>query len=411
MDQERLDAYAGLLLEFGVALKTGQDLLLDIPVEQRDFARLLAEKAYRMGAQEIRVAYRDEEMDLIHAMYLPEGGEMHISDRQMQETAQILHPKGVSLAFLSPRPRLYGKLPKEKKRVLDTYYNEQRNIVRNAIRRDRIQWCYACLPNREWAAFIYPQLVPGKAYERLWETLLDISMVRRGSDAKRCWLEYYDGLYRWTEKLNALRLDRLHFSNSMGTDITIGLHPQCMWEGGLPKENYTEDYFQCNLPSYEICTTTDRFRADGIVVASKPLYVNGAVIKNFRFEFKGGKVVAFDAEEGKEMLAYLLKTDEGSSFLGEVAFVEADTPIAKANTLFYNSLLDENAACHLALGCGFPGNIRGIDPKNEQEVRDSHVNISSQHIDFMFGTDDMDADGMTHEGRKVAVFRQGKFVL
>lgn len=411
MDQERLDAYAGLLLEFGVALKEGQDLLLEIPVEQRGFARLLAEKAYRMGAREVRVVYRDEELDLIHAMYLPEGGDMHISNRQKEETAQILHPNGVSLAFLSPRPKLYGKLPKEKKQVLDTYYNEQRNIVRNVIRKDRIQWCYACLPNREWAEFVYPQLAPEEAYERLWETILDVSMVRSGSNAKQCWLAYYDNLYCWTAKLNSLRLDRLHFSNALGTDITIGLHPQCIWEGGLPKESYTNEYFQCNLPSYEICTTTDRFRADGTVVVSKPLYINGAIIKNFRFEFKEGKVIAFDAEEGKETLAYLLQTDEGSSFLGEVAFVEVDTPIAKANTLFYNSLLDENAACHLALGCGFPSNIRGIDPQNEQAVQDSHVNISSQHIDFMFGTEDMDADGITQEGQKIAVFRHGKFVL
>lgn len=229
-------------------------------------------------------------------------------------------------------------------------------------------------------------------------------------DPLDAWLSYYDDLYHRTSWLNSLELEQIHFRNGAGTDLYVGVNPKCIWESGLDRRRYDGDFFQCNLPSFEVCTTTDRRRAEGHVVASKPLFVNGGMIEKFSFDFQNGKVINAHAETGEALLAELLAKDDGSSYLGEVSFVEKDTPIAQSKLVFLNTLLDENAACHLALGCGFSGNIRGIDPTDTTQLQDNGVNQSCQHVDFMFGTEDLCADGYCKNGDIVPLFRNGKFI-
>lgn len=405
---ETIEKYASLLLRFGVALKRGQKLVVELPADQNQLAQKLDSCARKMGAQDVIIFYRDDKADITYMKKHPDL--MHQKQKmEERELADALSGNAVSLAFLSPNPALNTELDEVEKNKFSTYRNSLRNIVRRAIRERHIQWCYACVPNQNWARWMFPDFPAEKAEEKLWDIIRKICMLEE-TDPLSAWIEIYDKLYQHTKFLNEQHFSKIHFYNQKGTDLEVGLNPACIWEGGFEKDDYTSEYNQCNLPSYEICTTTHRLRTNGIVYASKPLYVNGGVIENFYLEFKNGEVVSFGAKTGRDLLEHILNCDEGSRYLGEVAFVEKDTPVAQESIVFFNTLLDENAACHLALGEGFPGNIQGIDPSDIRQVKKSGVNRSMQHIDFMFGTDDLCATGYTQDGIEIPIFKNGKFV-
>ena len=401
-------SYARLLLSFGLAFRSGQKLLVEIPAEAAALAERIEEEAKRAGASSVVMMPTDDLRDAAQMLEDPAAFQQ-TAIRRKQTLEAALEGDVVSLAFLSPVPALDRMLHEEQKAAFFRYKNELRNVVRRAIRGRNIHWCYACCPNSSWAQTLFPDRTPTKALSLLWEQTLEFCFLKR-EDPLDAWLSYYDGLYRKTRWLNSLGLEEIHFYNGAGIDLTVGVNPRCIWEGGLDRSRYDGTYFQCNLPSFEICTTTDRRRAKGHVAASKPLFVNGGMIQGFSFDFRNGKAVNAHAEVGESLLAELLARDEGSAFLGEVAFVEQNTPIARSGLVFLNTLLDENAACHLALGSGFPGNIRGIDPTDTVQLRENGVNQSCQHVDFMFGTEDLCADGRCENGDVVPLFRGGKFV-
>lgn len=401
-------SYARLLLSFGLAFRPGQKLLVEIPAEAAALAERIEEEARRAGASSVVMMPTDDLRDAAQMLEDPAAFQQ-TATRRKQTLEAALEGEAVSLAFLSPVPALDRMLPQEQKTAFFHYKNELRNVVRRAIRSRNIHWCYACCPNSSWAQTLFPDRSPAEALSLLWDQTLEFCFLKR-EDPLDAWLSYYDGLYRKTRWLNSLGLEEIHFYNGAGTDLTVGVNPRCIWEGGLDRNRYDGTYFQCNLPSFEICTTTDRRRAEGHVAASKPLFVNGGMIQGLSLDFRNGKAVNAHAEAGEPLLAELLARDEGSAFLGEVAFVEQDTPIARSGLVFLNTLLDENAACHLALGSGFPGNIRGIDPTDTVQLRENGINQACQHVDFMFGTEDLCADGRCENGDVVPLFRNGKFV-
>lgn len=401
-------SYARLLLSFGLAFRPGQKLLVELPAEAGALAERIEEEARRAGASSVVMMPTDDLRDAAQMLEDPAAFQQ-TAIRRKQTLEAALEGDVVSLAFLSPVPALDRMLHEEQKAAFFRYKNELRNVVRRAIRGRNIHWCYACCPNSSWAQTLFPDRTPTKALSLLWEQTLEFCFLKR-EDPLDAWLSYYDGLYRKTRWLNSLWLEEIHFYNGAGTDLTVGVNPRCIWEGGLDRSRYDGTYFQCNLPSFEICTTTDRRRAEGHVAISKPLFVNGGMIQGLSLDFQNGKAVNAHAEVGESLLTELLARDEGSAFLGEVAFVEQNTPIARSGLVFLNTLLDENAACHLALGSGFPGNIRGIDPTDTVQLRENGVNQSCQHVDFMFGTEDLCADGRCENGDVVPLFRGGKFV-
>lgn len=401
-------SYARLLLSFGLAFRPGQKLLVELPAEAAALAERIEEEARRAGASSVVMMPTDDLRDAAQMLEDPAAFQQ-TAIRRKQTLEAALEGDVVSLAFLSPVPALDRMLHEEQKAAFFRYKNELRNVVRRAIRGRNIHWCYACCPNSSWAQTLFPDRTPTKALSLLWEQTLEFCFLKR-EDPLDTWLSYYDGLYRKTRWLNSLWLEEIHFYNGAGTDLTVGVNPRCIWEGGLDRSRYDGTYFQCNLPSFEICTTTDRRRAEGHVAISKPLFVNGGMIQGLSLDFQNGKAVNAHAEVGESLLTELLARDEGSAFLGEVAFVEQNTPIARSGLVFLNTLLDENAACHLALGSGFPGNIRGIDPTDTVQLRENGVNQSCQHVDFMFGTEDLCADGRCENGDVVPLFRGGKFV-
>lgn len=411
IDRRYLTAYAHLLLRFGVNIEKGQSLLLELPQEHECFAQIIRDAALSMGVKDVIVFCNDIHTELPRLKAAIEAGELAILPEQTSTMRRCLSENGASLSLMSPYPFTLAQLSNEERIIWAAYQNDLRNIVREAIRKKRIRWCYACLPNSEWAQQVYPELPKDEALSQLWNTMMELCLVTLDNNPVEAWLSSYERILLQAQKLNSLPLHAVHLTTELGTDITVGLHENCLWEGGLSREEYVAGAFQPNIPSYEICTTTNRFIAEGTVVASYPLNVNGSIISDLRLTFKDGRVCHYEATEGLDTLREILTHDEGSSFLGEIAFLENDLPIARTKRLFYNTLLDENASCHLALGMGFPGNIKGIDPRDTEAAKSCGVNFSDYHVDFMFGTSSICADGLCSDGSIVPIMRNGKFVL
>lgn len=411
MDELTERKYAALLLNFGLRLRQGQRLLLELPQEHWRFARILSEEAYGLGAEEVVTFYNDLNTELPRLRSSAPSGIMCVPEWRREAMHSLLYDGGASLSFISPYPEAAEALSETERRVWADHQNAARNIVREAVRELRIQWCYAALPNADWARQVYPSLGTSSAYEKLSRVLMDICMVNGRKDPIEKWIDEYDRLSSKARRLSELPLRAVRVTTSLGTELEIGLHPDCVWDGGISRSEFELGAFQPNIPSFEVCTTTFKSVASGRLVASMPLSFNGCIISGIEIEFQGGKAVFFSAESGADILRQIIEHDDGSAYLGEIAFVERDSPIAREHTLFYNTLLDENAACHLALGAGFPGNIRGINPRDEGAARERGVNFSGCHVDIMFGTADVCADGVLVGGDTVAIMRGGRFVL
>lgn len=412
IDSIYLEQYADLLLRFGVNLERGQSLLLELPQEHKEFAETIRKTARMMGAGEVIIFHNDIHAELAHLKKaIVESGGMTVPAEQAAVMQKCFAENGASLSLMSPYPQTMATLSDKERKIWSQYQNDLRNIVREAIQKKRIHWCYACVPNAEWATQIYPELSEKAALSQMWMTMMNLCLIKRDNDPVEAWLSTYEKMAVQAQKLNSLPLRAVHLTTGLGTDVTIGVHKDCIWEGGLSRKDYSNGAFQPNIPSYEICTTTRRSIASGTIVASYPLNVNGSIISGLSLSFKNGRVCHFNAREGLGVLREIIEHDEGSAYLGEIAFLETDLPIAQTGRLFYNALLDENASCHIALGMGFPGNIKGIDPRNATEAKACDVNVSAYHVDIMFGTNDVCADGICADGQVVPIMQNGKFVL
>ena len=401
-----LKDYAHLLVEFGAGLQPGQILLLEIDAENYELAQYITEAAFAAEAKDVVVVYSDEAIDAMRAR----NDVPFCEERwKLEALREALGTNAVSIAFLSPRPSLSNLLATEQAESLITYKNGLRNVVRDAIFHKNINWLYACVPNRDWAQFLFPELPQEAAYEKLWDVLMHICRIGTGEDAASSWIDFYDENYKKAAWLKKLRLSQLHITSELGTDITVGLFDGAQWLGGVAKASRTVSTCQCNIPSYEIGTTPRRLAVNGVVYAALPLYLSGQRIDKFWFRFEQGRVTDFGAEEGYDVLKAFLSREE-NRYLGEVAFVEITTPIHQVGIVFGNTLLDENAACHMALGRGVTDVVPGLVGKTDEEVMAAGVNLSAFHVDFMFGTPGTNADGITQDGTVVPVFRSGMFV-
>ena len=272
------------------------------------------------------------------------------------------------------------------------------------------QWCVIGLPGVKWAKAVYPDLPEDEAFEKLLEAILKVSHVTRDNDPVKAWEEHDAVLIGHAKKMTDYNFEKLHFTSELGTDLYVGLVKDHIWVGG---GDYTPEgvYFDPNIPTEEVFTMPEKTGVNGIVYASKPLSYNGKVIDGFWFRFKDGKIVEHGAKVEEETLTELLEFDEGSRYLGEVALVPYDSPISKMNLLFFNTLYDENAACHLAIGNPYPENLKGGNEMSPEELKAHGANSSRQHEDFMFGTKEMSVDGITYGGEVIPVFRKGNFVI
>ncbi|MEG0469451.1 MAG: aminopeptidase [Longicatena sp.] len=412
MNKEIIQKYAKLAVCKGVNVQKGQILMINTSVEAIDMTRACVEEAYKAGAKQVVVNYIDE--CVRRSQYLYEDEETLTNIRPFVIDSKLTYFKegACILHIISEKPGIFKGLDAEKISKYQFAMSNAGKEVQEYTMLNKAQWCIVAVPNVEWAKQVFPDCEDDNAaVELLWEQILHAVHVEEDNDPVKEWDLLGDRFKSRSKILNDYDFKAMRFENSLGTNLEVGLPEHHIWSGGSDTKVGTDVEFNPNMPTEEIFTMPLKTGVNGVVYASKPLLYSGELIEDFYIEFKDGKAVNFDAQEGKEALAQLISFDEGSCYLGEVALVPYDSPISKSNILFLNTLFDENASCHLALGAAYPTCLKGGEDMSEEELAKAGANISLTHVDFMFGTGDMKITGITKDGKEIPVFENGNFVF
>ena len=408
MNKTIIKKYVELIVDSGIALKKGQSVVIGANVDQEAFVAMLVEECYKKGAKHVHINWNSQKIALVknRKAKLADLCDILPMERAYQQWATDELPCFIWID--SDDPDGGKKLdPKKVAAVRRAKYAAFEELIEK--RENHYQWCIAGVPSPAWAKKVFPGLPKGKAMEKMWEAILLTSRALDGNGIAN-WEVHSSNLKKRCEYLNNLHLASLHYTSSNGTDLTIGLIPGVRFEGGA--ETSLEGIsFQPNIPSEEVFTSPMKGKAEGIVYSAKPLVYNGNVISNFYMKFHEGKVVEVHAETGEETLKSILLLDEGASYLGECAFVPYDSPINNTGLLFYNTLYDENAACHLAIGRGFTELYPNFEKYTEEELHSFGINKSLSHVDFMIGSKDLNVVGTTEDGREVQIFKDGNWAF
>ena len=407
---EILKKYAELIARTGVNVQKGQVVTLTASVEEHAFACLVMEECYKAGAKKVNIDWSCDQQTRLNYIYADEdvlGTTLPWEEAKLKQMVEDL-PCRIFIESEDP-DALAGLDPEKLSSVM-----QQRGIVRKPYR-DAIdgkhQWLIAAIPSPAWAKKCFPDCDEETAVEKLWDAILKTVRVDEAGDPVAQWQAHTDFMIEKAEWLNAQKFTSLHYTSSNGTDFKVELIPDAKWEGAKAVNNLNGAAYIPNMPTEECFCMPDKDNVNGIVYASKPLNYSGKVIENFWFKFENGAVVDYGAEKGLDALTNLIETDEGSKHLGEVALISYDSPISNLNILFFNTLFDENASCHLALGRCYPENIQGGVDMSEEELLAAGGNQSMNHVDFMFGTSDMEVTGIQEDGTEVTVFHNGNFVF
>ncbi|MCR5758036.1 MAG: aminopeptidase [Selenomonas sp.] len=408
MEQELLQKYAQLVVSIGVNIQKDQILVINSPIECADFARKISEAAFAAGAHDVIISWGDELA--AHIRY--EHGEKKLFTefpewrvRFYQDYAE----QGAAFVSIAARdPQIFSDIDPEKLKLANQAAGAALLEYRERLMSNKNTWCVVSVPTKGWATKVFPADTPDEAVAKLWRAIFKTVRIGEGIDTVAEWRKHIDFLQQAAKFLNEQKFVKLHYKNDSGTDLEIELPEGHIWAGGAEKSELGIE-FAANMPTEEVYSMPRRDGVNGTVVASKPLNYNGNLIENFQLTFKDGKVVDYRAEKGEEILKGLLETDEGSSYLGEVALVPFDSPISQSGILFYNTLFDENASCHLALGKAYPTCIEGGENMDSVTLLQHGVNDSLVHEDFMIGTRDLEIVGTTADGREIKIFERGNF--
>ena len=408
MDGEKLKGYAELIVRVGVNIQAGQDVIISAELDQPEFVELVVGECYRAGAAEVRVEWTHQPLKLLHVQYQSLERLGTIPDWEKQRLLHRAETLPAMIYLESADPAGLDALDQEKwgKSV------QMRWGVIKPIRdsmENKYQWCIAAVPGKKWAKKVFPELSGDEAVEKLWEAILYTS--RAEHDGVAAWRAHNAELKSRCGHLNALKLRRLHCCSSNGTDLTVGLIPEAQFMAGAEETLGAGVTFNPNIPSEEVFTSPMKGEAEGIVYSTRPLSYRGTMIENFSIRFENGRVSEVRAEKGEEALRTLVSMDEGAGMLGECALVPYDSPIRNSGIMFYNTLFDENAACHLALGDGFANCIRNFDKYTLEQCREMGINMSMIHEDFMIGSEDLDITGTTESGETVQIFKNGNWAF
>lgn len=412
IDTVRLQKYAELTIVKGVNIQKGQTLIINASINAKDMVRACTKAAYEHGAKRVLVFYSDDITTRMDFEYQSEDTLTEIKQWQVDCKLDYLKEGGCILHLHSDTPGILkgvdaGKISKRRFAMANANKEAQEYTMNN-----KTQWCIVAIPNLAWAKLVYPAIEDDEAaVDELWERILSCVHVREDNDPIQEWTELNRSFEERVQKLNDANYDILHFTNELGTDLKVKLVKHHIWAGGSDKTVGKEIEFNPNMPTEEIFTMPDRTGVNGKVYSSKPLDYSGNLIEDFWLEFQDGKVVDYDAASGKDALKSLIEFDEGSCRLGEVALVPYDSPISQSRILFYNTLFDENASCHLALGNCYASNLEGGIELNDDDLKAAGGNISLTHVDFMFGTEDMKITGIKENQEHELIFEHGNFVI
>ena len=407
MKKTVLREYARQIVRCGVNVQKGQEVLVYAELDQPEFVKLVVEEAYKAKAKEVIVQWSYQPLSKIHYRYQTVktlGTVKEWEKARQQHYCDVLPArihlvssdpdglKGVNMAKVSKANQMMYPIMKP--------YRDQRE--------NKEQWCIAAVPGAAWAKKVFPGLPKGKAIEKLWESILAASRVNE--DPIKAWEEHNANMQSRCDYLNSLNIRSLHYTADNGTDLTVGMIDEGCWRGG-GDTSLQGIYFNPNIPTEECFISPKRGEAEGIVYSSKPLSYRGQLIDNFSIRFEKGKAVEVHAQQGEEQLKDMVSMDEGAGYLGECALVPQASPICESGILYYNTLFDENAACHLALGAGFPDTIKDFEKKSLEECRGLGINDSMIHVDFMIGCDTMNIDASCADGKVVPIFRNGNWAF
>ena len=406
-----LKKYADFIVRVGVNPQPGQTLVINCCLEAAPLARLCVRSAYEAGARDVLVNWSDND---VSRSRMELGSEEALSDFKSYQLRRYLDyaesEGGVCvLHILADDPEVYAGLDGAKISRVNAAQRKFMAPWREYTMNDRVQWSIAAMPSAPWAKKMFPELDEAAAIEKLWQLIFDVCRVT-GGDPVNEWKAHLDHLTGLKDKMNALDLESVHFESSNGTDLTVGIADKATWESAASVSEKGV-VFLPNIPTEEVFTAPHKDKVNGIVYGTKPYVFNGQLIKGFHVTFKDGRVVEHGADEGAELLGRLLDTDEGARSIGEVALVPDDSPISRSGLLFLTTLFDENASCHLAFGASYPENIEGGAAMDRKQLEAAGANQSKEHCDFMFGSPDMQIDGILSDGREIPVFRNGVFAF
>ena len=405
MNQEHLNNYAKLIVRVGANVKPHQRVVVQADLDQPEFVYKVVEEAYKCGADKIEVEWSYQPLTRLHVQNRPQSVITEVENWEIEKLRSRHDRLPAMIYLLSEDPDGLSGIDREKYAAMVGARYRAFKKLRDEME-NRYQWCIAAVPGKKWAKKMFPDFSDEGAVEALWEAILKTS--RCTDDGIAAWNDHNRRLKARCDWLNSQHFDALRYHSSNGTDLTVGLMPNALFLGG-GETTLSGNFFNPNIPSEEVFTTPMRGRAEGIVYSSKPLCYRGELIENFYLKFENGRVTESHAEKNDALLTTLLNMDEGARYLGECALVPYDSPIQNSGLLFYNTLFDENAACHLALGEGFSNCIKDFAHYSLEECRKMGVNESMIHEDFMIGTKDLEIFGVLSDGAEVPIFKNGNW--
>ena len=408
MKKSILKKYARLIARCGVNVRRGQEVIITAELDQPEFVEMLVEECYRAGAKKVAVDWTHQPLTALNVKYCKEDVLGSLDEWQIKKWERQAEILPCKIYLTSEDPDGLSGVDQKK---FATASASRAKIIKPIRRKmeNKYQWCIAAVPGKGWAKKVFPELSTSRAIEALWEAILLCARV--SDDPVSEWKIHNENLSKRCEYLNSLNIKKLHYTSKNGTDLTVGLIPEALFMAGGEFAQDTDIYFNPNIPTEEVYTSPMKGEADGIVYSSMPLSYGGQLINNFWFKFENGRIVDSGAEENADMLREMISMDEGASYLGECALVPYSSPIRKSGILFYNTLFDENAACHLAVGMGFTNVLRDFEKYTDDEAHKMGINDSVIHVDFMIGTRDLSINGICDDGKEIKIFENGDWAF
>ncbi|MBM7617117.1 aminopeptidase [Weissella uvarum] len=400
-----LEKYAKLVINLGVNIRRGQNVLIYADIEQAQLVHALTDAAYTRGADKVDVEWSDVHTKRAFLENAPEDALTATPTWVPVRAQNIADANTTRISILSTDPDAFSHIDSNRVSLLEQTFRRANQPVQKATMNNDLDWIVIGAAGQAWAEKVFPELDAAATKDRLWEEIFKVTRVTVDNDPIADWQAHVNQLKTKANWLDEQNFKALHFKSPI-TDLTVGLARDHRWEASdsSDKAGYT---FIANMPTEEVFTSPDAHHIDGYVQSTKPLSYSGTLIQDIKLTFKDGHVTEADASTGRDILKQLLQTDSGANSLGEVSLVPDPSPISQSGIIFYNTLFDENASDHLALGAAYPSNIKGGTQMPLAERQAHGQNDSLVHVDFMIGSADMDVDGLTQDGQVVPVFRNG----
>ncbi|MEC0091077.1 aminopeptidase [Paenibacillus macquariensis] len=406
--QQQLIKYADLAVRIGVNVHPGQTLVVNAPISSAEFVRLIVKQAYEAGAKLVKVNWSDEIVTRLQYELAADEAFTIVPTWYAGEIIELVENGAAVLSVLAENPDLLKGIPQERIATAQKTRGQALKKYREYVQSDKFSWSIVAVPSVEWAAAVFPDLPQNEQVQKLWEAIFHTVRVDQDNPVE-AWQTHLENLSTKSSYLNAKKYKKLHYI-APGTDLVIELPVGHIWAAGESTDEQGH-HFVANMPTEEVFTAPLKTGVNGTVSSTKPLSYGGNIIDNFSVTFENGRIISVSAEQGQETLEHLVAMDEGSHYLGEVALVPHQSPISESNILYYNTLFDENASNHLAIGSAYAFCLEGGKDMTQEELLERGLNTSITHVDFMIGSAQMDINGITEDGQEEPLFRNGNWAI